>query len=65
MHPGSPPVGGAPGEARRETARGSGDKLVDTFGITPAMTVLDLGCGDGTTALPASSRGATDPTLVA
>ena len=42
-----------------ETMRRSGDELVDTLGITPGMTVLDLGSGDGTTALPAAERGAT------
>jgi SAM-dependent methyltransferase len=38
--------------------RESGDALVDSLGITPGMKVLDLGCGDGTTALPAAQRGA-------
>jgi SAM-dependent methyltransferase len=38
--------------------RDSGDSLVRQFGITPAMKVLDLGCGDGTTALPAAKLGA-------
>ncbi|MGC4104145.1 class I SAM-dependent methyltransferase [Ferruginibacter sp.] len=32
--------------------RQSGVALVDTFGITQNMNVLDLGCGDGTTAIP-------------
>ncbi len=41
-----------------DTMRQSGDELVDTLGITPGMTVLDLGCGDGTTALPAAEYGA-------
>lgn len=40
------------------TMRTSGDALVDTFAITPGLHVLDLGCGDGTTALPAARRGA-------
>ncbi|WP_310469258.1 class I SAM-dependent methyltransferase [Sphingomonas sp.] len=40
------------------TMRESGDELVETLGITPGMKVLDLGCGDGTTALPAARRGA-------
>jgi len=40
------------------TMRESGEALVDTFGITPNHTVLDLGCGDGTTAIPAAKRGA-------
>ena len=38
--------------------RDSGEELVATLGIEPAMKVLDLGCGDGTTALPAAKRGA-------
>ncbi|MBC7506060.1 MAG: methyltransferase domain-containing protein, partial [Sandarakinorhabdus sp.] len=40
------------------TMRDSGDRFVDSLGITPGMRVLDLGCGDGTTALPAAQRGA-------
>ena len=40
------------------TMRASGEALVDTFGITPGLMVLDLGCGDGTTAIPAATRGA-------
>jgi ubiquinone/menaquinone biosynthesis C-methylase UbiE len=32
--------------------RQSGDALVNSLGITPPMRVLDLGCGDGTTAVP-------------
>lgn len=38
--------------------RESGEALVDSFGVTPGMRVLDLGCGDGTTAVPAAQRGA-------
>ena len=38
--------------------RGSGEALVATLGITPGLDVLDLGCGDGTTALPAAELGA-------
>jgi SAM-dependent methyltransferase len=41
-----------------ETMRESGEALVDTFGITKGLKVLDLGCGDGTTAIPAAERGA-------
>jgi len=41
-----------------ETMRQSGEQLVETLGITPGMKVLDLGCGDGTTALPAAWLGA-------
>ena len=38
--------------------RESGDALVERIGITKGLKVLDLGCGDGTTALPAAQRGA-------
>ena len=38
--------------------RESGEALVDSLGITSGMKVLDLGCGDGTTALPEARRGA-------
>jgi SAM-dependent methyltransferase len=38
--------------------RESGEELVDSLDIQPDMHVLDLGCGDGTTALPAAQRGA-------
>jgi SAM-dependent methyltransferase len=38
--------------------RTSGESLVAQLGITPGMTVLDLGCGDGTTAIPAARLGA-------
>jgi SAM-dependent methyltransferase len=41
-----------------ETMRESGEALVETFGITKGLKVLDLGCGDGTTAIPAAKRGA-------
>jgi ubiquinone/menaquinone biosynthesis C-methylase UbiE len=41
-----------------ETMRESGDELVEGLGVRPGMRVLDLGCGDGTTALPAAQRGA-------
>jgi SAM-dependent methyltransferase len=40
------------------TMRQSGEELVDRLAVGPGMTVLDLGCGDGTTALPAAIRGA-------
>jgi len=40
------------------TMRESADALIDSLGITPGMKVLDLGAGDGTTALPAARRGA-------
>src|SRR5438874_8557950 len=38
--------------------RESGEALVETLGITDGLAVLDLGCGDGTTALPAAKLGA-------
>src|SRR5687767_4152360 len=38
--------------------RESGAALVAKLGITPGMKVLDLGCGDGTTAVPAARLGA-------
>jgi len=41
-----------------ETMRESGKALVDKFGITKGLTVLDLGCGDGTTAIPEAKLGA-------
>jgi ubiquinone/menaquinone biosynthesis C-methylase UbiE len=41
-----------------QSMRDSGEELVETLGITPGLQVLDLGCGDGTTALPAARRGA-------
>ena len=41
-----------------DTMRQSGEELVETLGIVPRMKVLDVGCGDGTTALPAARRGA-------
>jgi ubiquinone/menaquinone biosynthesis C-methylase UbiE len=40
------------------TMRESGEALVQRLGITKGMKVLDLGCGDGTTALPAAKLGA-------
>jgi SAM-dependent methyltransferase len=41
-----------------ETMRESGEQLVAGLGVTPRLRVLDLGCGDGTTALPAARLGA-------
>src|SRR4249919_486971 len=41
-----------------ESMRESGEALVTTLGITDGLQVLDLGCGDGTTALPAAQLGA-------
>ena len=39
--------------------RESGEALVAQLGITKGLSVLDLGCGDGTTALPEAKLGAT------
>ena len=41
-----------------ETMRDSGEALVAGFKIVPGMRILDLGCGDGTTAIPAARCGA-------
>jgi ubiquinone/menaquinone biosynthesis C-methylase UbiE len=41
-----------------ETMRESGEALVRGLGVSPGLKVLDLGCGDGTTALPAARLGA-------
>ncbi len=41
-----------------EAMRASGEALVARLGITPGTRVLDLGCGDGTTALPTARLGA-------
>jgi SAM-dependent methyltransferase len=41
-----------------ESMRESGEALVMTLGITDGLDVLDLGCGDGTTAVPAAQLGA-------
>ena len=41
-----------------ETMRESGEAFVKRLGITKGLKVLDLGCGDGTTALPEARLGA-------
>src|ERR1700747_1071624 len=41
-----------------DTMRESGEALVQKIGIWKGMKVLDLGCGDGTTALPEAKLGA-------
>ena len=41
-----------------DTMRASGEALVQRIGIAKGQRVLDLGCGDGTTALPAARAGA-------
>ncbi len=38
--------------------RDSGEAFVKDLGITSGLDVLDLGCGDGTTAIPAANLGA-------
>lgn len=38
--------------------RESGEAVVRSLGVTPSMRVLDVGCGDGTTALPLARIGA-------
>jgi ubiquinone/menaquinone biosynthesis C-methylase UbiE len=40
------------------TMRESGEALVHRIGVKKDMKVLDLGCGDGTTAIPAARLGA-------
>jgi len=41
-----------------DTMRESGEALVAKLGITKGLHVLDLGCGDGTTAIPEAKLGA-------
>jgi SAM-dependent methyltransferase len=41
-----------------QSMRESGETLVKGLGITKGLKVLDLGCGDGTTALPEARLGA-------
>ena len=41
-----------------QSMRKSGESLVHSLGITHGLKVLDLGCGDGTTALPEAMLGA-------
>jgi ubiquinone/menaquinone biosynthesis C-methylase UbiE len=38
--------------------RQSGEELVGALGVTPPLRALDLGCGDGTTAIPMARKGA-------
>ncbi|MEO8523601.1 MAG: methyltransferase domain-containing protein [Caldimonas sp.] len=40
------------------TMRGSGEALVKSLDIKSGMKVLDLGCGDGNTAIPEAQQGA-------
>lgn len=39
--------------------RESGNALVESIGVKSRMDVIDIGCGDGTTAVPAGSEGPT------
>jgi ubiquinone/menaquinone biosynthesis C-methylase UbiE len=41
-----------------EAMRASGEALVASLGVTSGLDVLDLGCGDGTTAVPEAQLGA-------
>ncbi len=41
-----------------QSMRDSGETLARDLGIAPGMRVLDVGCGDGTTAVPAAQLGA-------
>lgn len=41
-----------------DTMRQSGEELVKKIGVAKGMKILDLGCGDGTTAIPEAHLGA-------
>lgn len=41
-----------------QSMRQSGEELVESLGVFEGMAVLDIGCGDGTTAIPKAQRGA-------
>jgi ubiquinone/menaquinone biosynthesis C-methylase UbiE len=41
-----------------QSMRESGEALIQRLGVTKGLKILDLGCGDGTTALPAAKLGA-------
>ncbi len=41
-----------------DSMRESGSALVAKLGVTRGMKIMDLGCGDGTTAIPAAQLGA-------
>ena len=41
-----------------QSMRESGEELVEKLGVSDGLRVLDLGCGDGTTAVPEAQRGA-------
>jgi ubiquinone/menaquinone biosynthesis C-methylase UbiE len=38
--------------------RQPGEAVVKSLGVTPPLRALDLGCGDGTTAIPLAQSGA-------
>jgi cyclopropane fatty-acyl-phospholipid synthase-like methyltransferase len=42
-----------------DSMRESGEAFVARIGIRAGLKVLDLGCGDGTTAIPAATLGPT------
>jgi ubiquinone/menaquinone biosynthesis C-methylase UbiE len=41
-----------------QSMRESGEALIQRIGVTKGIKVLDVGCGDGTTAIPAAKLGA-------
>ncbi len=41
-----------------DSMRETGEALIQRIGVSPGLKVLDLGCGDGTTAIPAAKLGA-------
>jgi SAM-dependent methyltransferase len=41
-----------------ESMRESGEALIQRIGVSKGLKVLDVGCGDGTTAIPAAKLGA-------
>jgi 2-polyprenyl-3-methyl-5-hydroxy-6-metoxy-1,4-benzoquinol methylase len=41
-----------------QSMRESGEAVVQSLGVINGLKVLDLGCADGTTALPAAKGGA-------
>ncbi|MBK9153888.1 MAG: methyltransferase domain-containing protein [Chloracidobacterium sp.] len=41
-----------------DSMRNSADEVIERVGVTEGMKVLDLGCGDGNTAIPSAKRGA-------
>src|SRR3972149_300103 len=66
-NPGSPRLPLSPNQALWEkgdftaiaaTMRESGESLVKSLRVTPPLRALDLGCGDGTTAVPLARMGA-------